>query len=261
MRMDKCSICFLTLFAISNGLLQAAQNQSSSLKQAAISQTGATVHLSANAPRPLEQALDALQQKYGWQIDYEDPQYISDSDIAQVPDASHPEHRTRMPNGGAFSVDFMIGPNGSPDEEKILGIVIDSYNRSNNPGRFELLKIVEENFDVVGISARDQQNHLSRQGVLLDLPITIPVVQRNVSDTIALICQKITERSHIKVDLGVYPRSLLDFTQGTVGGTALPARTLLASTLAVAGRKFYWRMLFDPDSKTYFLNLHYVKSL
>ena len=112
----------------------------------------------------------------------------------------------------------------------------------------------------MGISARDKQGRLSRQEILLDLPITIPVLQRSASDTIALICGKIAEESHIDVNLGVYPRRLLDFPKVTVGGSASPARTLLDSTLASTGHKIYWRMLFDPDSKTYFLDLHSVKN-
>jgi len=262
--MDKRSLCCLAVLAISNGLVQGEHGQSPPPKQALISQTGPTVHLSANAPRPLEQALDALQQKYGWEVDYEDPQYISELDVAEVPDpqfrAPHPEGRTRVPSGGAFNVDLAIGLNALPDEEKILSVIIDSYNRSKNPGQFELRRIAQQNFDIVGVSTLDKQGRLSRQEVLLDLPITVPVLQRSASDTIALICERIAERSHINVNLGIYPRRLLDFPKVTVGGTASPARTLLASTLASTGRKIYWRMLFDPDSKTYFLNLHSVRT-
>jgi len=260
--MNKRSVCGLVLFAISNSLLQGDQN--SFLKQALISEAGLRVHLSANAPRPLEQALDALQQKYGWQIDYEDPQYISGLDVVELPvhqlSAPSAEVRSRAPGGGAFDVDFTAGPNASPDEETTLTVIMDSYNRSKNPGRFELRKTAEQNFDVIGISAHDQQGRLSRQDVLLDLPITVPLIQRSASDTIALICEKLAEGSHINVNLGVYPTRLLDFPKVKVGGTAAPARTLLASTLASASRKIYWRMLFDPDTKTYFLNLHSVKN-
>jgi hypothetical protein len=260
MRMDKGSICCLAVLAISSSLLH---GQSSSRKQALISQNGQSVYLSANAPRPLEQALDALQQEYGWQVDYEDPQYLSALDVVEVPEpdsrASPPEGRTREPNGGAFDVDFAIGPNTTPNEEKTLGVIIDSYNRSKNPGRFELRTAAEQSLDIVGVSAHDQHGRLSRQAVLLDLPITVPVRQRSGSDTIALICKTLAERSHMDVNLGIYPRHLLDYTQVTVGGTKSPARTLLSSTLASTGRKLYWRLLFDPDSKTYFLNLHSVK--
>ncbi len=48
-----------------------ADAQSSYLKQATISEKDGTVHLLANDSRPLAQALDALQGKYGWRINYE----------------------------------------------------------------------------------------------------------------------------------------------------------------------------------------------
>jgi hypothetical protein len=263
MQMDKRSLCCLVVLAIST-ILQGERGQSSSLKQALISQSEPTIRLSANAPRPLEQALDTLQQEYGWQVDYEDPQYVSELDVVEVPDpkfpASHSESRTRVPGGAAFHVQFVIGPKASLDEEKTLGAVIDSYNQSNNPGQFELRKIAERDFDIVGISAHDKQGRLSPQRALLDLPIIVPVVRRSASDTVALICKTLAARSHTSVNLGVYPRHLLDYRMVRVGGSAIPARTLLINTLASPGRNFYWRMLFDPDSRTYFLNLHSVRN-
>ena len=129
MRTNKRSHFGLVLLVLSNSLLQGVHGQSPSLKQALISEMGPRVHLSANAPRPLEQALDALQQKYGWQVDYEDPQYISELDVV-----GDPVHQTRTPNGGAFDVDFTIGPSATPDEEKTLSAIIDSYNQSKNTG-------------------------------------------------------------------------------------------------------------------------------
>lgn len=258
MRMDKRLLGCLAWLAISTNLLQGEQGQGPSPKQNLISESGSKVHLTANAPRPLEQVLDVLQQKYGWQVDYEEFDVV-EHPPSQTP-ASPAEVQTRTPSSGAFEVDFAAGPNASPDEETTLTTVVDSYNHSKNPGRFELRKMGEQNFDVVGISAHDRENRPSRQDALLDLAITVPVLQRSASDTVALICEKLAAGSRVNINLGVYPRRLLDYRMVTVGGPASPARTLLSSALASTRRKIYWRLLFDSDSKTYFLNLHSVKS-
>lgn len=227
------------------------------LNRALISQAGQTVHLSANDPRPLAQALDALQREYGWLVNYEDPRYLSKLDLVEVtnpPQQRNSNSEVHYPGGGAFNLDFPneVAPKSSPDEQTTLQLLVDAYNRSNNPGRFELRKSADQKFDVVGTSAHDVTGNISQQEVLLDLPLTIVERQRSTLKTIDLICLQITERTHTKVTLGVFPMSL-QATMVKVGGTKIPARTLLSRTLNATGRKFVWRMFFDPDSKSFFL--------
>jgi len=241
-----------------------AQGQASYSKQAVISETAGKIRILANDSRPLAQALDALQQKYGWRINYEDPQYVSKLDIAgssgqhKSPD-SNGEHR--VPGGGTFTVEFAAdaAPNTAPDEQKTLAAIIDSYNRSSNPGRFELRKDrPEQIFDVVGTTAHDDQGRISRQQVVLDLPITLAAEERTFSDTVDLICQKIAEKGHVQISLGVHPLGL-DRMKVTVGGKELTARAYLFHTIEASGRRLCWHLLFDPDSGSFFLNLHPVK--
>jgi hypothetical protein len=259
MRMRIWFLYGLSALAFSSSFSQTL-NEGKYLNQAAISQTGETVHLSANDPRPLAQALDALQKKYGWLVNYEDPQYVSKLDLVEV--TNPPQHRNAhsdvkvpYPAGGAFSLDFPNGvaPNSPPDEQAALQLLVDTYNRSNNPGRFELRKTAEQKFDIVGSSAHDVKGNISQQTILLDLPITLADQQRSAFKTLEQICLQVTERRHIKVAVGVFPMSLRT-TMVKVGAAKLPARTVLSATLAATGRKLVWRMFFDPDSKSYFLS-------
>jgi len=227
--------------------------------QPVISAARESIHLSVSDPRPLARALDALQKQYGWRVNYEDPKYLSKLDLVEV--TNPPQHRNsssdtqvHYPRGGAFDLDF---PNpapsdSSPDEQTTLQLLVDTYNKSGNPGRFELRKTAEQQFDIVGIAAHDVMGHMSQQAVLFDLPVTLVARPRSALETIEMICSQITERTHTKVMLGVFPMSLRT-TIVKVGGTKLPARSLLSRALAATGRKFTWRMLFDPDSKSYFL--------
>jgi hypothetical protein len=247
------------LFCLScaaNGL----QAQATYSKQAVISETGGKLRIAANDSRPLAQALEALQQKYGWLINYEDPQYLSKMDIVEHK-SQDSGSASRVPGGGIFTVDFAAGatPNTAPDERKTLETIIDAYNRSSNPGRFELRQDgPEQLFEVVGTAARDDKGRLSPQPSPLDLPIALPAEERTSADTVDLICQKLAEKGHVKISLGVHPTGL-GRAKVTVGGKELTARAYLFQTIQATGRKLCWRLLFDPDSSSYVLNLHLVK--
>jgi hypothetical protein len=260
-RMKLIKYAAVSLLAMSPVLSQTAHETRSYLKQAAISETAGTVHVVANSPRPLLQILDALREKYGWAANYEDPQFVSKLDLVEtggpgnhVPDPNLPP---RVPGGGAFSVEF---PAAAPDEEKVLQLVVDSYNRSDNPGRFELRKSKTGDFFVVGAQAHDARGQISHQQVLFDVPITVVAKARTMGETVELICQKIHAGGGVAVTVGVSPRSLMVGTQVTVGGTKVSARDLLLQTLTSTGRKLYWRLLFDPQSKGYYLDIHLIRA-
>jgi hypothetical protein len=261
MKWITCVTCLSLLVVSQAAVSQTAHETGSYLKRAAVSEMAGVVHIVANSPRPLAQTLDALQQKYGWVVDYEDPQFISKLDLVdtadlgnRAPDSNLP---ARLPGGGAFSVEF---PANSPEEEKILQIVVDAYNRSNNPGRFELRKGEQGVFSVVGVEARDRRGQMSHQTILFDAPLTLATRRRTVSDTVNLICRKIAEQRRIAVTIGVSPRNLLDHDDATVGGTKVSARDLLLRTLTSTRHSLYWRLLFDPNSNGYLLDIHSVRT-
>jgi hypothetical protein len=247
------SAIVLSVMVAFQGFSQTRQDSGSYLKQAAISESAGIVQITANSPRPLLQILDALQQKYGWVVDYEDPQYVSQMDLIDAPGGSH----SRLPGGGSFSVEF---PAGAPQEEKILHLVVESYNRSKNPGRFELRRGAQGVFYVVGIAAHDEKDAISSQQVLFDLPITVAAGEKPITATLDLICEEVTAQSHIAVSIGVSPRALLDHAPAKVGGTKVEARDLLLQGLMATRHTLYWRLLFDPNSKGYFLDIHSVRS-
>ena len=240
-----CAILLVT----SRALPQAKPETSTYSKQAVISESGATVKVDANNPRPLEQTLGALQQKYGWVVNYEDPQYVSQADLSE----GEGPGGSKLPRGGRFSVEFPLGQ----EKEKSVQAVLDAYNRSENPGRFELRKISDA-LVVVGVEAHDAQGKLSPQKPVLDTPITLPTKQRSATDSLNLICRKIALQRGIPVNIGISPRNVMNHNNVGIGGTKVSARDLLIRTLAGTHRNLYWRLLFDPKSKGYFLNIHQV---
>jgi hypothetical protein len=252
--MDKTRYGFLVLILLvsSRALTQTAAPRETYLKDATIAESAGTVRIVANSPRPMEQVLDALQRKYGWTVNYEDPQYISTADYVETEGAEH----SRIPGGRSFSVEF---PTGSA-EEKVLRLVVDAYNKSSNPGHFEVRQLVDGSFDVVGTEAHDQKGRILPQQVPLDLSVTLSTEELPIDETVNRICAEVTKQLHFDFNLGISPRSFLLRTTAKIGGTNKSAREFLSQSLTATHQKLYWRLLFDPNSKTYLLNLHAVHS-
>jgi hypothetical protein len=287
----------ILLFLASQAFSQGTPQASSYLKQAEISETEGTVHIVANSPRPLTQVLEALQKKYGWFINYEDPQFTSKLDTVEVADPrAHAPSSQILPAGGRFTLEFPAPPAQPPSpqpgaatepgqmsnsaqsspaqssstpshpaqldfaqEEKTLRLVVDAYNHSDNPGRFELRTIGEGNLTLVGTAAHDAKGQIASQKPVLDSTLTLARGQRMATTTIELLCQRLTALRGIKVSLGVYPRNLLDHTPVTVGAAKkASARDLLLQTLAHTRGSYYLHLLYDPSSKGYYLDIHSI---
>ena len=118
-----------------------------------IEETESFLEITANAPRPLDDILSTLAHQHGWHINYEDPQY-GKSDIV---DQTAPSWLEQHPNGpraygiagGAFHVKIPIDGYFPDDPMQILPPLIDAYNRSSNPGRFQLRALNKNSFDVI----------------------------------------------------------------------------------------------------------------
>lgn len=245
------------------GFSQAA-HATSQIKKPLIYQIGNVVHINADGRQPLLRALDALQEKYGWIVDYEDPQYPADADEAtnapSLPSRRHPNARNSRWEG--FSVEFTVGPtpDSVPDEKSVLKTVVNAYNEGNAIAQFELRNLEngrqqEWRFDVIGISAPDHQDETQSQQPVLDLPITLAKEPRTAEQTLALICQHVSKQSKIPVTVGTIDGTVGGLREVAIGGVEVPARTLLSRTLASMGGHPSWRLLYDSNSKSYELSV------
>jgi hypothetical protein len=231
-----------------------AERNAPYLRQASITETSEAVHIMADSPRPLLQALDALRHKYGWVVNYEDPAYTSNLDV--VESQEDPSH-SLIPAGRNFNVEF---PVRSPLEDPTLHLIVDAYNQSSNPGRFEVRHTSGAGFYVVGTSARNRPNAILPRQPLLDTRVTLPARNRTIADTIKILCHVLAAQNHTSVSVGILPRALVAYTTVKIGGGKVPARQLLIQSLQATGRTLYWCLFFDPASKGYVLNVHTAKS-
>ena len=218
--------------------------------------------VTANDPRPLMQALAALNEEYGWMVDYEDPPYTSDSDLLDVTDdqwrARHPNgRRVTIPAGGAFECSYQEdSTNMRPEgEAAILRKIVAEYNRTSNPGRFALASQGRGRFTVMGLAVKEQVGQEQKVMPVLDTHISIPVAKRTTGEAIGLILHELSAKCDSKVGMGGGPINLLINSNVTTGGNDISARQLLLQTLDATGVPLIYTLMYFEDTNTYLLNL------
>jgi hypothetical protein len=251
--------------ALSSALALQAQNQPGTITfhdRAEIAHFGGTVESSAYNPRPLVETVLALSEEYGWQVDYEDPQYDPGSEIVDADDpatrALHPDRpRIMIPNGGAFQVNYSepTGSNRELSELHVLQPVVAAYNQTANPGLFFLENEPGGRIAVVGVSKSLGITPESQNNAFLSTKISLPIAQRTLDATIYAILNAVTEKTKVHAGIGSGPAPQFMQTLITVGGTDVTARDLLRQSLDQSGRTWLWSMLFEPTYGTYFLNV------
>jgi hypothetical protein len=133
----KRMLVFYVLLAIPS--LLSGQSKPSFMSAALIQHHETAGTLTANDPRPLMQAVEAMGQEYGWIVDFEDPQYRSHFDLVDDTDptwrANHPNAKGMVRvSGGLFQSTFPEPSTISENvEEKVLQKLVADYNASGNP--------------------------------------------------------------------------------------------------------------------------------
>lgn len=234
--------------------------------RATIQQTAdGRILLRANDPRPLDQALLALGQEYGWTLDYEDPPYstyelVDDTDPAWR--ESHPNEKgvTRVA-GSTFASEFALPADlsaGSLDEERVINRVLLDYSASSNPGRFTLKKENVNRFSVVGVGIKDATGSEKDIIPVLDVRIKLPSEERSLNDTLELVLRGVSEKTGYRIEVGTAPENLMLKTKIGLRGEEQPARDIMSRIADASEVPLAWRLLYDADSRAYFMNLYVV---
>jgi len=240
--------------------------EQAAVKPSEITQTGNTMHVAVTSARPLVTALDLLRNKYGWSVNYEDPQFMAKTDLVESNDGRYINSvsgaRPHIPNGGLFTMDFPAGGAGGPDEQKTLKALVDAYNQSANPGRYELRE-QGQHFDIVGIAAHDGSGQIKGQTPPLDAIVTLAAKESSAIEAVTSLCDQVSKLTSQSVSVGVYPQNLLSRPVKIATTEKLEAREAFYKifALALAGKEqnISWRLLYDPDSQSYVINFHLRK--
>jgi hypothetical protein len=233
------------------------------MHNAQVSHVDNSVVATTNAPRPLADVVKALSEEYGWLIDFEDPPYYSKYDVIDDTDvkwrAAHPNDKGfTLIAGSHFRTQFSEYPNVASslaDEEHILVTVVSDYNASANPGRFNVVNEGGGRFAIVGTHVKDENGQDKSITSILDTPISVSEETRNGLDTVLLILNALSTKTHTRVEPGMYALDALAQSQVTVGGQNVPARILLSEVFSDSKVGVYWHLYYDTDNQTYVFNV------
>jgi hypothetical protein len=100
--------------------------------------------------------------------------------------------------GGAFTARIAIDGYFPDDPMQILPALVEAYNHSGNPGRFELRRVNDRSFDVVPTGAAD-----GRQIPLLDTVMSFDATDADsAAVTLRRFCEELSRQSGQTVVFG-----------------------------------------------------------
>lgn len=238
---------------------------------------GQTVIFSVTGTKPLAQAAEQFEMRYGIPISYEDPNYVYDGDlIDQTPPAyaqSHPNAPTAparvVPKGGSL---VLRGDpkkqlslfNAAADAMPMLQSLVDDHMKAGYPGQFKVIPS-GDGFDIVPMAVKNSAGTLVPDQSLLETRITLPELQRTADRTLDGICEAIRSNTGKNIGVGMNQFQSL-YWVATVGANNEPARTVLERTLdglhtnssGAQIPKAAWSLMYAPGMKMYFLNVRQV---
>jgi hypothetical protein len=194
--------------------------------------------LRVEGPRPLLAAIRILEEKYGWQIAYEDPPYTGPGEaVDRTPPTYNGPGRVVEPRIGRLELRYPVdSTTGMPESTAaaILQLLIDDHDRRQNAGRFRLTTLG----DLLCV--------MPAQGSILDTPVTLPGTARNFEDTVEQIVRSIAQGTGLHVRMGPMPPRIPGRFE--LEATSEPARAVLLRLFAqVPGRRFSWIVLFGSN--------------
>lgn len=218
-----------------------------------------SVEIKVNSPRPLYDVLAALARNHVWRINYEDPHYGAADLVDNTAPSWLKEHpngpRAYMIAGGAFSVRIPVDGLFPDDPIQVIPAVVEAYNRSRNPGRFDLrTRENHEWFDVVPTAAAD-----GPQEPILDTVMSFDARKNDTAkETLRTFCEELTARNGQIIEFwgSFQPGSgPLDEAKIQQHSHLEPAREILRQMVAQVRSTASWLLFYDPDRQRFILKL------
>jgi hypothetical protein len=166
-----------------------------------------------------------------------------------------------IPKGGDLTFEYSIDPGTKKpaDSAVVVQHLLDAYAIAGNPGVFRLDRDGER-LHIVASAVKDKDGVLVSRRSILDVSITLPAQKRDGLELLEAFCSAVSQASGTRVVLASAPLTLFYRYQTESGAKGQWARDFLTHEFDQMGNDFKlsWKLLFDPDSKSYFLNIHVV---
>jgi hypothetical protein len=208
--------------------------------------------ITVDDPRPVAAAVEAIQHASGQVITYEDPPIVHTSQTTPMVSGGNGDNALLMPKGG--SLRFQLPASGSrADVEQSLEAMVANYNASRGAATFAVSH--NDVIHVVPDKAMNDEGRLVPIVPVLDTKVTIDAKPRPAMELYGAILGAVSRASGQQVGPGIIPVNGLRTHIVDVGANNEPARAVLARMIAATGLKMSWRLLYDPGTKDYALNM------
>jgi hypothetical protein len=208
---------------------------------------------------------------YGWQMTFEDPPYENDDDLVDInnsPSAGRGVVKNLAPNGGQLNFEFPVPAVGPPDKQRTLEALMRAYGSQRPLNQFTVRHVGNVSH-IVPVLLRRRDGQIAAAESILDQKISFPRAERNSWETFQLVLSSLSEATRTKINMGVVGMSVLRQATSTEGPQDEPARAVLTRifedvnrlsiTRSGEPRHLVWHLLFEPNSGSYFFNMHAIQ--
>lgn len=207
--------------------------------------------ITVNSRRPLNDALDRLQQMTGVPINYEEaplqnPAYLEIRTIANI----YGEKTVSSAIPEQFTVTFT--PEQTTPFAKVQAI-LQAYEAAGLPGDYDAIQNKNQ-ITVFPVRVGDAKGNLQQITPVMNRRITFPSVSRNAIEALNLIADTLSKEAGVKVfNLTQVDNGSLTITLGANDESGAEVLNKIDDDSFS-----YYRLLYDPSEKAYYL---IVKSL
>lgn len=207
--------------------------------------------ITAQGHRPLADALDQLQTRISKPINFEEAPYQDSRDVGMQPiQAMSGTINFLYPLGGRFSADLK---QGDTDAGSTAKTVLNAYHSAGLAGIYTTVERGGR-VDVVPSQVRSPNGSASPVAPLMEHRISFAKAVRPLADTIQMVVETLATARGVKIVIASMPVARRASIE--LGADNEPASdVLLAAFARLSPASVYYRLLYDPNDRTYYLTV------
>jgi hypothetical protein len=221
-----------------------------------------TAQLTIDDPRPVGKGVQELVSRYGYVITYEDAQLAYEGDLQDVttqvrkdldqyPAGKAP--KVIVPLGGTITLTIPSSPSITPKALATVLTQLTQVQSSRGEGGHFRVEQTGDAFHVIPTEARDQNGNWAKQTSVLDVPISLPLQDRDQVEMLRAICSAVNAATHVKMGVGGLGRGIEIAGQPRLyrlGADNERAREVLMRALALINtpQKLTWLLFCEANT-------------
>jgi hypothetical protein len=222
--------------------------------QAPAAQLSEPTVISVDNPRPLARALARVEEVYHSAIDYEEVPYESPNDLGHTSVVRNGVATERVfPRGGQFSV--TLSPDADPTPFLAVQSVLTECAKAGFTGQYRIDQLPDR-IEVIPVRVATAAGAQRDVSPVMSNSVSIPSSSRPIAVMLTVLASELSPMSGAGVLMANEP--FPDNATVELGAHNEPARNVIADLAAKTGVPLSYALLYDPNEKTYYLDVRAV---